>query len=375
MKKIRILHIVSALDTGGVERILYNYIKNIIDYNNLEFEFIVHNEKEGELEKELKQKGYKIYHVTPKKNSILKNILQINQIIKRGNYDIVHCHQNFSSFVALLIARINKVKIRIIHSHGYNPAKNIMGKVKEKVLRFVNKKSANYYFSCGEKAAEWLFGKNIFKDKHFYLMPNAIDIEKFEFQKGFKDKISNIGKKKKTILHIGRFSPEKNHEFLIDIMDFMNKTHKNQYQLILVGEGSRKQEIQKIVKEKKLEDNIFFLGVCNNVSEIMSASDIFLLPSKNEGFPVTLVEAQASGLSILCSDNISKEVQITDLIKFLPIKSPEIWGEEIYKAKILDKETRKKYNEKLKGTKYDIKAQSKKYVELLNTIIEEEENK
>ena len=107
----------------------------------------------------------------------------------------------------------------------------------------------------------------------------------------------------------------------------------------------------------------------------MSASDIFLLPSKNEGFPVTLVEAQASGLSILCSDNISKEVQITDLIKFLPIKSPEIWGEEIYKAKILDKETRKKYNEKLKGTKYDIKAQSKKYVELLNTIIEEEENK
>lgn len=371
---IKVLHIVSALDTGGVERILYNYITNIKS-TNFTFDFIVHNKKEGKIEKELRQKGYNIYHVTPKKESLLKNIKEINKIMKQGKYDIVHCHQNFSSFIALLIAKKNDVNVRIIHSHGYNPEKNIIGKIKERILRFINKKSANYYFTCGEKAAEWLFGKNIFKEKNFYIMPNAIDIKKFRYQVEVKNKFKQIDKEKIIILHVGRFSSEKNHEFLVNIMEYMDREHKNQYQLILVGDGDKKKDIQQIVKENNLENNILFFNTCDNVNEIMSASDIFLLPSKNEGFPVTIVEAQANGMNILCSNNISNEVKLTDLVKFLPIESAKIWGEEIYKTKILDEDTRKKYNEKLRNTKYDIKTQSEKYAKLLNSIVEKEENK
>lgn len=365
---MKILHVVSALDNGGVERMLYNYLSDI-EKKDLQFDFIVHEKKEGKIEKKLKEKGCIIYHVKPKKESILKNLKQIRRIIVQGNYDVVHCHQNFSSFTTLWIAKRNHVKIRIVHSHGCKPSKSWNGKAKEKIFRKLNKWNANYFFACGEDAAKWLYGNDWKENEKHIIMPNAIEVESFRYSPKAKE-----NKKQKVLLHIGRFSPEKNQIFLVELMEYLKQKGKSQYKLILVGEGSTKAEIQKKVKEKNMEENIHFLGTRDDIGEIMSMSDIFLLPSKHEGFPVTVIEAQANGIPIICSENVPREVKLTNLVQFVTIQSIEEWGKEIEQIKIISTEDRVQYNEMLKNTIYNIKNQSIKYLKWLKEI-EKEVNK
>ena len=133
--------------------------------------------------------------------------------------------------------------------------------------------------------------------------------------------------------HVGRIKKKKNHYFLIKIFNEILKLHKDSI-LLLVGEGKLRPKIQELVKEYKIEDNVRFLGIRRDTDRLYSAMDIFLLPSLYEGFPVTLLEAQASGLNIFCSDTISKEVNVTDNIHFLPLKENEKeWAINIYNAK------------------------------------------
>ena len=183
-KKIRVLHIVSALNTGGVEMMLKNYYKHL-NHNKIHFDFIVHDKEKGEIEKYFLSQGSNIFHVTSKKESMIKNFNEINKIIKNNNYDIVHCHQNFYSFPGLISAKINGVKTRIMHSHGCQPTNNILKKAYFWMLRKICVLFATDYFACGEAAANWLYGTD-FKKK-IYIMNNAIDLEKFKINQNSRE--------------------------------------------------------------------------------------------------------------------------------------------------------------------------------------------
>ena len=107
---IKVLHIVSSLDSGGVENMLYNYYLNIGN-SKIHFDFIVHGDNKGIIEKKVKNMGSAVFHVTPKKVSLKINMSEINKVIKDGNYDVVHCHQNFSNFSSLYLACKHKVPL------------------------------------------------------------------------------------------------------------------------------------------------------------------------------------------------------------------------------------------------------------------------
>lgn len=326
---IKVLHIVSELGGGGVESMLYNYYFHL-ERNKIHFDFIVHGDNKGVIEEKVEEMGSIVYHVTPKKISFKDNMSKIEDIIKNGDYDVVHCHQNFSNFFSLYLAWKHKVPVRISHAHGCKEVKSVAEKVKHGFLRLLNKCFSNYYFSCGLDAGKWLHGEAWTPNSKNILMNNAIDLTKFNFNQNIRDIYRDkLGvKSKKILLHVGRFSDEKNQVFLVRVMKKLIQNNKD-YILFFVGDGATKDSIKDFVKAEGLQNNIQFLGLRNDIAELMSASDIFLLPSKNEGFPVTLVEAQATGIKVLVSNVITKETKLSDNIRFLPISSCSEWVEGI----------------------------------------------
>ena len=364
---IKILHVVSSLDGGGVESMLYNYYL-YLDKSMIQFDFIVHGRDIGILEKRVEALGAKVFHVTPKKESFIKNKQEIEKIIKNGKYDIVHCHQNFSNFVPLMIAKKYRVPVRISHAHGCKEVKSVGERIKNSLFRLLNQSSANYFFACGIAAGKWLHGRLWSPNEKNIIMKNAIDTNKFtynhEVRERYRKKLSV--ENKKVLLHVGRFSAEKNHLFLIEIMEIVTK-QDDSYVLLLVGNGATEKTVRNIVQMKGLNNKVIFLGVRNDVAELMNAADIFLLPSKNEGFGITLIEAQSTGLITFASDKITKETAITDLIEYLPIEDSNAWAEKILLTKINGRDTRNKLIEK-KG--YSVQVQSKKYIELVKKILD-----
>lgn len=361
-KKIKVLHVVSSLSGGGVERMLYNYYEKI-DKQLITFDFIVHDPNIGILEDQFKKNGSKIFHVVPKKESLIKNIKQIDSIINSGNYDVVHCHQNFMSVTSLWLAKKNNITVRIAHSHGCVTTESFTRKIKEAIFRYFIVKNANYYFACSINSGKWLYGNNWAEnnDKNKILY-NAIDLDKFRFNVEARNRIraKYALNEKKVLLHIGRFSEEKNHKFILEIMKELNIRRKNEYIMIFVGDGDLKETILNDTKYNKL-DNTLFLGLQKDVRDFLSAADIFILPSKHEGFPVTLVEAQSSGLKVLASENITKETKLTNNIKYIPLNK-ELWVENIIDTTIEERKDEYSY---IQNKKLSIVENVKKYQQFI----------
>lgn len=361
---IKILHILSSLDGGGVEAMITNYYVRF-PKNEIVFDFIVHNPKTGILEEDLQKRGSKIFHVTPKKEGIFKNIKELNAIIDAKEYDAIYCHQNFISWIPLLIAKRKGIKVRIVHSHGCNPPKTITKKLYNGSSRMLIKLFATHFFACGQAAAHWLYGphwkENGTKKK---IIHNAIDLDKFAFSKETRQKLRkkyNVTKDL-CIFHAGRFSYEKNHKFILDLF---SKLPKEGYHLFLAGHGDLYPDMVKYSKKLKLE-NVTFLGIRKDVNELYSMADVFLLPSFHEGFPVTLVEAQASSLKCIASTNVSKETKILPKTKYLSLEDTNSWLEEI---KNTDRKDRRTERKRLIESGFDIQKESDMFYHLLKEIV------
>lgn len=360
---IKILHILSSLDGGGVESMITNYYYNFKD-NNIKFDFAVHNPKTGILEEKLTNSGSVIYHITPKKKNFFKNLKELFNIIDRSKYDAIYCHQNYISWIPLFIAKIKGVKIRIVHSHGCNPPKIISKKILNQVERFLIKMFATNYFACGIEASKWLYGEK-WKEKYpkRLIINNAIDIEKFSFDEKIRDSLRKkyqIGDKI-CIFHAGRFSAEKNHKFIIELV---SKLDPEKYCLFLAGNGELYDETVEYCKSLNLK-NVTFLGIRKDVNNLYLMADVFLLPSFHEGFPVTLVEAQASSLKCIASINVSTETKLLDKTVYLSLSDLEKWVDEIKNVDITDRKTEKKI---LTRNGFNIKKEAEKFYELLKKI-------
>lgn len=358
---IKILHVVSSLGGGGVESMLYNYYLHM-DRSKIRFDFIAHGSSVGSLEDKLSNLGASIFHVTPKKTSFKRNVIEINKIIRNGDYDVIHCHQNFSNFVPLLLAKWHRVPIRISHSHGCIRNNSFKIKIKNGFLKFLNRIGANYFFACGMEAGKWLNGKCWKPNDKNIIMENAIDTNKFSYNQQVRDeyrKKLNVDKNI-VLLHVGRFSDEKNHLFMIEIMKCLSKQN-GKHILMFAGDGSKEEMIKTQVSEEGLENKIIFLGLRDDISALMNAADIFILPSKNEGFPVTLVEAQVTGLIALASDRVSPETALTDLIRYITIENANVWSDVILSLDLAKSRTSRA--KEIKDAGFDIESKALKYSE------------
>jgi glycosyltransferase EpsF len=331
-RKIRIVHVVGKVGTGGVMAVVMNYYRNI-DRNQVQFDFVMDGYNATDFDKEIEALGGKVYKVEAYEKNIIKNMLQCNKIFKDNHYKVVHSHLNTLSIFPLFVAWLSGVQVRVSHSHTTAAKGEGKRNLMKYILRPFSKIFANYYCACSELAGKWLFGQSFYNKGKVKLVKNAIDITRYSYNAKTRNKLrKDMNLEDKFVIgHVGRFVFQKNHTFLIDIFNEVHKKNDNVV-LVLVGEGELEEPIKNKVKALSLTDCVMFLGVRRDVPELMQAMDLFLLPSFYEGLPVVGVEAQAAGLKCILSDAVTQETKITELATFVGItESKEAWSDEICK--------------------------------------------
>lgn len=366
---IRILQITGGMNMGGIENFIMNIYRNI-DRNKVQFDFLIHQKEEQIFEEEIKKLGGNVYRISSiKKIGYFKYKKELRKFFEKSRYKVVHSHYNELSGLILKVAKKCGIKNRIAHSHtSYPTYKNIFIKIFSKFLILQLKDKNILKFACSQKAGEWLYGIN----NEFNVINNGINPQEYLFnikkRNETREKL-NLKDNDIVIGHVGRFSSEKNHSFLMDIFNELLKINKN-YKLLLVGDGNTREEIEKKVQSLKLGDSVRFLGVRKDVKDILQGLDLFILPSIFEGLPVTLVEAQGAGLKCFISDSVTREIDLEcKLTEFISLnKSAQEWAEIIDNNKEYE---RKNTIEALRKHGYDMTQNAK---ELENLYIELHKN-
>lgn len=333
MKKeepIRIAQVVGKWVGGGVEAVVMNYYRNI-DRDKIQFDFLCDSDSTNIPYDEIEKLGGRVILIPPYQK-VFEYQKELIKIFKQNKYKIVHSHINTLSVFPLRAAKKAGVPVRIAHSHSTTNKAEKKKNLLKQVLRPFSKVFATDYMCCSELAGRWLFGDKEYNKGNVYLLNNAIDLDKFKYDEKIrikKRKELNIENDTLVIGHIGRFVAQKNHTFLIDIFNELHKKKKNSI-LLLIGQGPLMDEIKQKVEMLGLLDYVKFLGQRDDVNELYQAFDVFCLPSLYEGLPVVGVEAQATGLLCVLSDDMTKETKVLNSTKFISLNaSPVEWAENI----------------------------------------------
>lgn len=364
--QIRVLQIGMHDKIGGIETFLMNYYRNI-NKKGIQFDFVTMFDSIC-FEEEIKQLGGRVYKVTNVKKNPLKYYSQLKKIMEENKYRIVHINMlSLANIIPIIVAKRAKVENIIIHSHNTSTPHGIIRKLLDKFNKKIAVNNATELFACSELAGKWMFEK----EKDFIVINNAIDLNNYKFNPSIRDKIRQELKieNKFVVGHIGRFSEQKNHKFLIEIFREVSKKEPNAI-LLLIGDGELKEEIKNLVNKYELNEKVIFIDSVSNANEYYQAMDIFVLPSLFEGLPVVGIEAQASGTNCIFSDTITKELELTNFVKFISIDddSKGKWVEEIIKNKNRGKN--EVCNTKL-SQNYNIAREAKRMMSIYKSLIKE----
>lgn len=328
---IRVLHVVTNMSYGGLENLLMNYYRNI-DRTRIQFDFLTHFQGHQDFEEEIKALGGCLFRL-PRLNPLDPRYLnKLNRFFAdHPEYKIVHSHLDCMAGIPLKYAKKNLVPVRIAHAHNSNQLHNLKYIIKRMCKPLILRYATNL-FACGVKAGNWMFD-----GKPFSLINNAIDARSFMFNGAVAEQLrENLQLQNDFVVgHVGQLRQEKNHLFLIDVFNEILKIDSS-CTLVLVGKGPQMEPALAKVNAYGIAEHVKFLGARSDIPSIMQAMDVFVLPSFYEGFPVTMIEAQAAGLPCVISDGVPLECKITDQVKQISLtESPQVWAEEILKYKNL----------------------------------------
>ena len=348
---VRVLHVYPEMKSAGTEMVIMNLYRNI-DREKVQFDLLVM--REGESDAKFEALGAKV-HYLPKTGSYKKDLISF--FTSHPEYKIVHTHTHAEMGTVLKAAKIARVPTRIAHSHNSRPdLPRIMKYYKMWTSRDIEA-SATHFVACSREAAEWLFPR---KNKRASVWNNAIDLDAFRFSAEARARTRaelNIPYDAKVIAHVGRFADQKNHVFLVKLLNELCDRDSSVY-AALVGNGPLFEEI----KAQAKSDRILFLGQRSDVPSILTAADLFLFPSNYEGLGIVAVEAQASGLYCLASLGVPAAADIgVGLFERLSLSENEkIWVEKVETAlKRSDVGEREEYSRRAFDTEYNIRKVAK----------------
>ena len=339
MKKIRILHMTPPEINNGVYQYIFNHMQ-FIDQNRYQFEFLTRNKAGLVKTKEYQKYRFNIWSFENTERDGREGLRREIIGILRNGFDAVHLHTSiWRGFLIEETAMEMGVPQVIVHSHSTGidfAAKEDRDRllaVHEEYKRQFHMGMATDVCAYSRLAGEWLYSAAVPKSL-IHILPNAVDVRKYHFNPekractrrklGIDDRI--------VVGNIGRYSYQKNQEFLIRSFAKAYQRNKKLF-LLLIGQGELKVYLKNLIKQLGIENNAVCMDWQERVEDYLQAMDIFCLPSHFEGLSICAVEAQAAGLKCYVSDTLSEETAVTDLVEFLPLQE-EQWEHVLTEARI-----------------------------------------
>lgn len=317
------------LEANGISTFIINSAK-VMSKENINVTISAPNMVDDQLKSDLKVNNILLIEIPNRMHNPINYYFKLKQVMQNNGYDVVHINGNSTTMaIELLAAKHANIKLRIAHSHNTTTEHPVVNKL----LRGIFESNVNGRLACNEAAGKWLF-----KNQSYTVIKNGIFLKKYIFNDDTRKRIRNkykITDDDVVIGHIGMFNFQKNQQFLLELL----KKIDSKYKLMLIGDGPNFKKIKEKAEKLGLQNRIIFTGVVNNVFDYLNSFDIFTLPSKFEGQPFVAIEALASGLPVIVSKNVSKEIDLTNTVKFASLESILSW-KKIINAISIDKKSR-----------------------------------
>lgn len=359
MKKVLIVITTDFASNGGLASVMMNYYRNM-DRTNYQIDFASTNIPDERLSVEVKETGARYFNLGERKTNTITYIRNLFRLLIKEKYDIIHVNGNSATMLfELLPAFLCGVKVRIAHGHTTKSNYPKMHTILSPFFRKLYTKA----IAVSKDTGEWLYKKD------YIILNNAIDVGHYQYNADARKKVrEQLGIADKLVLgNVGKLNAPKNHTFLIDIFIEINK-RRDDAVLVIAGGGECEAELKQKCKENNITEKVYFLGMLDDVSEIIQAYDVFVFTSKFEGLGMALIEAQASGLECISSDVVPEETKVTTNIHYMSLnKSAKEWADKVLEVSDYDRlEHSKNAILSVKKHGYDIRYEASRLVEIYN---------
>ena len=325
-EKIKVLLFVDRMRVGGIQTLLVDLLAHW-DPDQITCELLLLDDGQHyDLEDKVREMGIRVYKLEGiwlrRPWDLVKYRRAVRAFFKaHHDYQAVHMNSGPKNYYILKCARDYGVPVRIAHSHNTGfQTRSRLERAAGELFKIPLSRSANVCLACSDYAARWMFGARAVEQHRVTVLPNGISLDRFAFDPETRGRLrQQLGVSGKLVLgNVGRFTPQKNHGFLIDIFACVHRQRPDAV-LLLAGIGETMEETRQKVRDLGLEDSVLFLGFRPDVTALTQAMDVFVMPSLYEGFPVTGVEAQAAGLPCVFSDTITRNVKILDQVYYVSL--------------------------------------------------------
>ncbi len=323
--------LINTLNVGGAETFIMKVFR-AIDREKIVFDFLINSKEEGAYEKEVEALGGRVYHGYFMVEHPIKNLAKVYQTVKHGGYKKVFVFtQHPITFLNLLMSTLAGAKTRVVRSTN-SACGGRMSNFLARVFRPLMNTLVTVAIAPSKEAGVWLFGRRMVRCGKVSILNNGVDLAEYNYSEGKRRKArEDLGYSSDEFVvgHVGRFSRQKNHLFLLDVFAEIYRNNK-QARLLLVGKGETMETVESRIEDLELKDVVEFAGIRSDVDSVMNAMDIMVFPSFYEGMPNVIIEAQACGLPCLIADTISPDVAITEFVQFESLSaSATEWAREI----------------------------------------------
>lgn len=362
-KPQRLLCIVSNMDTGGAETFLMKMYRQL-DRNRYQMDFVVSGDGRGYYEDEIEQLGGIVYRITRKTKNFVAFRRELAAAVRDdGCPCVLRIGSDALSAIDLWVAKRAGARRLALRSSNASDGKGSLGMFLQKAFRRLLTSVADVKIAPSDLAAAYTFGPKAVSNGEVHYLHNALDLNAYTFSPENRSATRaelGIDTDALVVGHVGRFAPQKNHGFLIEVFAELLKAHPDA-RLVLVGQGELEGEVRAKAKAFGVLDDIVFAGVRPDVPALLSAFDVLALPSLYEGMPNVVIEAQAAGLACAVSDTVTRQADVTGLVEYLPIDDPTAWTKALESAATMERlDTRTA----MTAAGYDISSEAKKFVEL-----------
>ncbi len=360
----RLLCIICTFDTGGAETFLMKILRNI-DRAQYQLDFCIMSDKTGYYEQEAASLGSRLFHIPNKSRHPLQCFKAIADIVRKNQYScVMRVNESALSVIDLMAARCGGAKTLVMRSSNANVSSRTL-RILHKLFFFLPRMVPNVKIAPSTEAAVYTFGKRQVEKKQVQFLNNGIVYANYRFDLKTRQRLQEELKiqGKFVVGHVGRFSQQKNHAFLLDVFSEIKKK-KDHAVLLLVGTGDLEQDIRAQAEALGITDSVLFLGTRSDVPALLSAMDVLVFPSFFEGMPNVVIEAQASGLPCVAADTITPECNITGLVRFLSLAQDKTqWADAA--LSYADGFERQNFDQVFKEKGYEIQSVVDRFIRLV----------